>query len=503
LFENGAVANTLLMSGFDMRVVELPPSARVLRAPKALTPLGDFSAAASSALERPLDATPLADQLQPGSRVTVVLDDFSLPVPPMVRDCRREMLDVVLRTLSSRGVRPSRLTLVVANGLSRQWREAELTEMVGAREVPIQSHDAEAGGRLVRLGEVNGAPVEVNRALVECDLVVHLNVVSIPLMAGLFGIVTGLSGYRTLRALGDPKLLLADEAPLLPGSAYHRAHEEVGALIESRTRIFQLSAVLNNALWDPAFTAILQGAQGLSRPLQMWNALPAAVRHRAARIMKASYRPIGVSAGAPKSVAPKALQMFWAQNEVAAGPQADIVVFGLPGTGPASVRTAQNPVLASTLALGYVANLFSKKPLLKTGGVLIFANPLEPTFDRLHAPHQEFYEKVLRIERDPQGIHERFEPYFAGRPEFVGGYEQRFAFHGTHPLYAWYLCEPIRRRAAKVIVAHGDPRACARFGFMPANDVEDALKKAREALGLSEPSVAFIELPPASWVKVT
>jgi hypothetical protein len=51
-------------------------------------------------------------------------------------------------------------------------------------------------------------------------------------------------------------------------------------------------------------------------------------------------------------------------------------------------------------------------------------------------------------------------------------------------------------------VAHGDPRTCARLGFMPAADVEDALEKARSYLEVSKPSVAVLELPPPFWVRV-
>jgi len=57
-------------------------------------------------------------------------------------------------------------------------------------------------------------------------------------------------------------------------------------------------------------------------------------------------------------------------------------------------------------------------------------------------------------------------------------------------------------RAARIIVAHGDPRACARLGFTPAVDVEEALEKARDFLGDPKPHVAVMELPPPFWVRV-
>jgi lactate racemase len=468
--------------------------------------LDGFAAACERALQEPVGGPPLSSMLKFNSRVTVVVDDLSLPVPPVFREPRREMLRAVLRILGNHGVRANQATLLVANGLSRKWRSRELAEAFGAdvvAEYQPRSHDAEDGAGLVRLADESEGPIEVNRALVEADVVVHVNLVSMPLLAGLFGIVSGAVGYKTARVLAGPQLLAKDDAPYVPGSLFHRAHERVGRALARQVPIFQLSVVLSNELWPPGLTALLRGDQGLTRPLQVWNALPAAVRHRTARMIKASYRPIAVAAGPPEAVAPRVLETFYRQHEVATAGEADVLVFGLPDLGPASVGAAQNPVLSANVALGYVANLFTERPLLREGGVIVFASPLTPVFDRsAHLPHEEFYEKALRVERDPVGIHARFEAYFAGRPEFVSNYQRRFAFHGTHPLYSWYLTWPARRRAARIIVAHGDPRACARLGFTPAVDVEEALEKARDFLGDPKPHVAVMELPPPFWVRV-
>jgi lactate racemase len=268
--------------------------------------------------------------------------------------------------------------------------------------------------------------------------------------------------------------------------------------------VMQLAAVLNNELWTSSIASLLRSEQGLSRPLQMWNALPSAVRHRAARVMRASYRPISALAGPPDAVAPRALELFLRQHEVQAqGGEADVLIFGLPDLGPFSVGTAQNPVLVTNLALGFIANLFTRAPLLREGGVIIFLNPLTPSFDaRAHRPHLDFYEKVLRVEREPEGIHERYEPYLAARPELVADYQRRYAFHGAHPLLAWYQCAPARRRTSRIIVAGGDPRACARLGLMGSSDIDDALRKAKEALAMDAPKVRVLELPPPFFVKV-
>ena len=113
------------------------------------------------------------------------------------------------------------------------------------------------------------------------------------------------------------------------------------------------------------------------------------------------------------------------------------------------------------------------------------------------------YEKVLRLEREPEEIHARYESWLGSRPEFVADYQRRYAFHGAHALLCWYQCTPVRRRASRIIVAHGDPRTCARLGFMAAANLDAALRKAKESVADAEPSVRVLELPPAFFVKVT
>jgi hypothetical protein len=295
----------------------------------------------------------------------------------------------------------------------------------------------------------------------------------------------------------------SEPAPLKAGSKVDQVHQRVAAHLVKRVPIFQVSSVLNCELWAPGLAALLRNEEGLTRPLLIWNSLPMSVKKRAARLLRANYRPISIFAGRCSAVAERSLDFFYRQHEVEMFEAADVLVFGLPDVGPASVRSSQNPLLAANLALGYVANLYSDRPLLRRGGVLIFANPLIPEFDQnFHRPHQEFYEKVLRTEREPVAIHERFEAHFVGRPEYVSGYQSTVAFHGAHPLYAWYLCTAARRHAGWIIAAHGDPRACARLGFGPARDVEEALAKAREFLGKSNPAITVLEIPPPFWSKL-
>src|SRR5207302_1452834 len=175
------------------------------------------------------------------------------------------------------------VTALIATGLSRQWRPAELTEILGPRAtsmIAVRAHDAESTTELYRLADEPEGPIELSKLLFETDLVVHLTVVNMPLAAGAFSLVAGTAGYRTARVLNAPKLF-DDDAPLQQGSLWHRAHARVGALLMAKTQVMQVAAVLNNELWIPSIASLLRSEQGLSRPLQMWNALPSAVRHRA------------------------------------------------------------------------------------------------------------------------------------------------------------------------------------------------------------------------------
>lgn len=499
------MARTILFSGFDLLAPELPSDTRLISAPPALPPLADVKAEALRALREPMQGPSLPSRVRAGTRVTVVVDDPSLPVPPLQHDCRKEMLEAVLEVLYDAGLREDSVTVLVANGLSRQWRASELVELLGEQatsEFPTVCHDAEAQLQLLRIGEEPEGPVELNRAVVEADLVVHVNVVSTPLHAGLFPLVQGTAGYRTARALFAPALF-EDTAPLLPGSRYHALHERMGALLQKKVPVVQLSAVLNNDVYAPPLSAMIRSEKGLGRSLQVWNAMPNAVRHRAARTRRSTYAPMAMVSGPPDAVAPRVLDAFYRQNErVVPEGDSQVVVFGLPDQGPGSVGTMQNPILVANLALGYVMNLFTRRPLLQEGGVIIFANPMYPNFDRVHQPHEELYEKVLRLERDPVAIAEKYEPYFAGKPEFVANYQRNYAFHGSHPLFMWAMCQSARIRASRIIVAQGDPRACARLGFTPANSIDDALHKAKEALADAQPTVSVLQLPPPVWVRV-
>ena len=128
--------------------------------PPPLEPLADPDAAIRYALLHPENADPLFAQLNPNMRVTIAIDDISLPLPPMRRpDIRERVLNIVLQTLADYGV--DDVHLIVATSLHRRMTEAEIRRMVGERAFKqfwperLYNFDAENRAELAMLGKTD------------------------------------------------------------------------------------------------------------------------------------------------------------------------------------------------------------------------------------------------------------------------------------------------------------------------------------------------------------
>ena len=81
-------------------------------------------------------------------KVTIAIDDISLPLPPMrTPDVRQRVLEVVLELLADHGV--DDVQLIIATALHRRMTEAEMRHMVGDKIFDayypdrFYNHDAE------------------------------------------------------------------------------------------------------------------------------------------------------------------------------------------------------------------------------------------------------------------------------------------------------------------------------------------------------------------------
>ena len=176
-------APRIMPFGEDFILEDIPVGTRVIYPNPPIKGLPNREAAIRYAVNNPIDATPLYAQLEPGMKVTIAMDDISLPLPPMATpDVRQTMLEVVLDMCYANGV--DDIHLIVANSLHRKMTAWEMKRMVGSTihnafyPDRYYNHDAEDDEGLVTVGHTkhHNEPLRVNRRAMESDLLIYLNV---------------------------------------------------------------------------------------------------------------------------------------------------------------------------------------------------------------------------------------------------------------------------------------------------------------------------------------
>ena len=165
----------VLFSGSRLVEVDLPEGSRVVYPKPPMKALPDVDAAIRYAINHPYGTDPLHSKLRPGMRVTIALDDISLPLPPMKRpDIRERVLAIVLPLLADHGV--DDIHLIVATCFHRPMTEGEIQRMVGEDVFRaywpdrLYNHDAEKPGGLTEIGVTDaGEVVEINTRAAESD----------------------------------------------------------------------------------------------------------------------------------------------------------------------------------------------------------------------------------------------------------------------------------------------------------------------------------------------
>src|SRR6266566_6854748 len=159
----------LVHEGEAFRLHKFPVGTRVVYPPDSLPGTGDVNGAIRHALLNPHGSEPLPDLLTPGMRLTIALDDISLPLPPMqTPDIRGRVIEQVLELAARAGV--DDVKIIVANSLHRRMTPPEIKRAVGERVYrsffpgDLTNHDAEDRDRLTYIGQTDrGEDVEINK----------------------------------------------------------------------------------------------------------------------------------------------------------------------------------------------------------------------------------------------------------------------------------------------------------------------------------------------------
>ena len=508
----------VLFSGTKLVEVDLPVGSKVLYPKKPMAGLSDPDAAVRYALNHPLGTPPLYAKLRPGMRVTIAIDDLSMPLPPMKGpDCRQRVLEPVIEMLDQHGI--DDIELIIAVAFHRHMTADEIKHVVGPRVFNrfyperLYNHDAEKPGGLTYLGTTDdGIEVEVNARAAASDLVIYVNLTFVPMNGGYKSLGTGLVGYRTLRGHHNPSSVRMSGSYMEPKrSELNRRMVNVGKLIEEKLDVFHIETTVNNRMFDKPLDILGKNEddlstlewQGLRALVKTLDKLPQPARQAIFEKVPAPYDMIGVFAGACEPVHDAILEKCHQQLLVPIDGQFDVVVFPIPYISPYNVGSFLNPLLVSVMAEGYLHNLHRGAPLLKKGGTMIILHPCSDIFDReQHPAYTEFFHKLLTQTRDAMELHKRFEGEFRRHPGYIQQYRTGKAYHPVHPFYMWYWGENGRQHRGRVIVVGADNEYVPGIlGYETASSMSEALRMAKET-GPADPSLACFRICPVLMADV-
>ena len=509
----------VLFSGDQLVEVDLPVGSRVIYAKPPMEPLADVKAAIRYAINHPENATPLHARLRPGMKVTIAIDDISMPLPPMATpDVRQQILEVVLAMLDDYAV--TDVELVVATAFHRPMTGVEVKRMVGGRIFEqywpdrLYNHDAELPGGLTYLGTTpEGYDVEINARAAASDLLIYINLTFVPMNGGYKSVGTGLAGYRTLKSHHNPATIRATHTYMDPDDSHlFDRMAAVGKLINDKLDVFHIESTVNNRMFSRPLDVLAKNEdeltpleeRGLKALVRTLKFLPQPARQAIFERVPAPYGVIGVYAGETAATHKKILDKCFQQLAVPVEGQSDIVIFPVPYISPYNVGAFLNPLLVSVMAEGYLFNLHRGAPLLKKGGTLILLHPCTDKFDNeQHLAYVEFVHKLLPQTRDAMELHRNFEKEFSRNPAYIQMYRSGKAYHPAHPFYMWYWGENGRQHRGRVIVVGADNEYIPGIlGYETAASVSEALRMARETAP-EDPSITTFRICPLMLADVT
>jgi hypothetical protein len=487
-----------LLSGSRLLVVSAPDDAVILT-PPAPPPhaIVDVHAAVRDAFRFPLEGPSLERVLARGGRVTLVVEQATLPLPGAPVDPRRQAIATTVEELRRLGVRDEKQTILVACGLARRPRRKELAGLVSARfarsfhgEVVV--HDVEDEG-LVELGSWDGVPLRASRALVETDAVVTITAAETVLHGGPAALLAA-GGREALRAANAESLVQTG------GSSGWELALAMERALAKRVPLIGLSLTLDRLQvaetaygypYDPASLERI----ARSPLVRLFRLLPGPLRMRALRTLPLGLGASAAYAGRPSVAHAEALLRAVEFRSARLDRPLDAICLGIPRSTPHLPRERPNPLLAAYLGLGLALRMWRDEPPVAAGGTAILVHRFHRHFSHpTQQPYRAFF-AATRAGPDPEAI-SAAEQAAAADERAIDAYR---AGHGCHPLLPfadWAGCRPALTRLGTVVVgACRDATAARQLGFVPTHGVGAALEM---ATGVADgpPRIGFLLAPP-------
>ncbi|RUA02203.1 MAG: nickel-dependent lactate racemase [Deltaproteobacteria bacterium] len=153
--------------------------------PAPSSPVADLDGKIENALDRPIGQALLEDRVKPTDRVILVSDD-NTRLTPVDR-----IIPALLRRLNKAGVPDDRISCVMALGTHRYMTDEEMAAKVSPEifgRIHVFNHLWRDPDTLVDFGSSNqGTPLQINRAVVDADVVIGLGAIVPHHIAGYSG----------------------------------------------------------------------------------------------------------------------------------------------------------------------------------------------------------------------------------------------------------------------------------------------------------------------------
>jgi hypothetical protein len=494
---NPRVPRLPLLSGSRLVIVSAPDDAVVLRPPPPAERVADVAAAARDALRFPLEGEPLEALAGRRARATIVVEPPAIPIPAGPTDPRRQAIAAVVGELERLGIATGYQTILVACGLARRSSRRELETLVPpelARRFhgQVVVHDAE-DPELVEVGEHDGMPIRVSRALAETELVVVVTAAETVVHGGPAALLAA-TGAELQRRTAGGSLLVTAGSP-----AWERARAVERALAR-RVPLIGVSLVLNHPQlsgWARGYPYEPESWERIARsPFRpAFSTLPAGVRQQVLRALPVDVSAAGAFGGPPSVAHAEALLRAVELRRADLDRPLDALVVGIPRATPYLPRERPNPLLAAFLGLGFALRLWRDAPPLVEGGTAILLHRFHRHFE---APTQVPYRTFFQLLRT--GLTGESEADALADERAVQHYRAGRSCHPLLPFRDWDVCSASAERLGAVLIAGcRDATAARQLGFVPVHGVAPALEIAR---GRGAERIGFLLSPPYFPVRV-
>jgi hypothetical protein len=505
----------LLHFGSRLYKTRVPEGSRILFPRPPVEDVGDLRAAVEHALDHPHGTDPFNTLLRPGMKVTIAIDDLSLPEPKMKSpDVRAVVIDALMDRLREHGI--DDVHIVIAVCMHRHMHDWEVKEMLGRRIFNafwpdrLYNYDCEDPDDNIVLGHTDeGLIVEMHKRSATSHLLIYVNITMIALNGGHKSVGNGLGTYRTVRQHHEVHHNMNScSFNDLPRSKLHETINKIGRYINQQVNVFHIETTMNSETF-PKIYGFMEKQETDWNAWDKVNAFttrsflatsPLAFNRKLFFANKAPYKVTSIQAGETDVIHPTTIENVYKQQLIKIEGQSDIYVIPIPYMMPYSIHSIMNPILVYAMGLGYMFNFYKNQPVVKKGGTVIFLHPMEHKFDPVHHPSYIGLWEKMAENNDPVHIDRTYADEFAKDERYIELYRFHNAFHGFHSISMSNWGAHGRDWAGQVIAVNPySQEVPRRLGWDTAPTLMDAIAMARDRLGQNA-SVSVCHSPPiAMW----